>query len=567
MLDDLHWADRSTQLLLRHVVRNLTALPVLVLGMFRDDAPSELRQLVVDLERDDGASVIELDAFDERETGELIGSYAKATPPPDVVRRWHERTEGHPFFLHELLRQADAAPLEAAPDVDSPRSVTALIERQLSRAGGETAAVLATAAVIGHEFGLDLLAKVVGSSTDAALGAVERAVATGIVGEVPGDVDRFSFAHALVRDHLYRSQTRSRRVRVHARIAEALEHDPSASPAERARHVFEARAIVGGDRAMRACEEAARSAAAAMAYDEASAYYRLALEALEGRTPSTDEARCELLLELGTMQWRAGEPAAEETFAEAAVLARERRDARQLALAALAGRHHETGFRDEPRVALLEEALAGLEERDSVLRVRVLARLTENLHFVAAEDRALRMSDEALESARRLGDREALVAALLARHAAHLHIAQSNSGSRSWPSSTRSRSRPVTATSRPTRSNGASTAFSSWVLSTRPGKRASSWPRSPRRSASLATTTSRARGRSCSRCSITRSTMRSGSPSKPTRSRRGSRASIRTRSSRDSSSSSGGRRGGSASCSPSCTTSSRRTRFPPAVRC
>ena len=208
VLDDLHWADRSTQLLLRHVVRNLTALPVLVLGMFRDDAPSELRQLVVDLERDDGASVIELDAFDERETGELIGSYAKAPPPPDVVRRWHERTEGHPFFLHELLRQADAAPLEAAPDVDSPRSVTALIERQLSRAGEEAAAVLATAAVIGHEFGLDLLAKVVGSSTDAALGAMERAVATGIVGEVPGDVDRFAFAHALVRDHLYRSQTR-----------------------------------------------------------------------------------------------------------------------------------------------------------------------------------------------------------------------------------------------------------------------------------------------------------------------------------------------------------------------
>ena len=90
-------------------------------------------------------------------------------------------------------------------------------------------------------------------------------------------------------------------------------------------------------------------------------------------------------------------PDAEETFADATTRARERGDARQLALAALGGRHHETGFRDEPRAALLEEALAGLEERDSVLRVRVLARLTENLHFAAAEDRALRMSDEALE--------------------------------------------------------------------------------------------------------------------------------------------------------------------------
>ena len=423
VIDDLHWADRSTQLLLRHVVRHLATLPMMVLGTFRDDAPAELRQLAVDLERQEGASVIELHAFDERETGELISSYAETTPPPHVVRRWHERTEGHPFFLHELLRQADSAALEATPDVDAPRTVTALIERQLSRAGVDTAAVLATAAVIGHEFGLDLLGRVVGSSPDATLGAVERAVATGIVSEMPGGVDRFSFAHALVRDHLYRSQTRSRRVRIHARIADALEPDPSASPAERARHMFEARAIVGGDRAMRACEEAARSAAAAMAYDEAAAYYRLALETLEGRRPAIDDTRCELLLELGTMQWRAGDPAAEETFADATTRARERGDARQLALAALGGRHHETGFRDEPRAALLEEALAGLEERDSVLRVRVLARLTENLHFAAAEDRALRMSDEALESAGRLGDREALVAALLARHAAYLHIA------------------------------------------------------------------------------------------------------------------------------------------------
>ena len=64
--------------------------------MFRDDVV-RAQAARVDLERDDGALVIELDAFDERETGELIGSYAKALLSPDVVRR-DERTEGHPFF-------------------------------------------------------------------------------------------------------------------------------------------------------------------------------------------------------------------------------------------------------------------------------------------------------------------------------------------------------------------------------------------------------------------------------------------------------------------------------------
>jgi DNA-binding SARP family transcriptional activator len=423
VIDDLHWADRSTLLLLRHVVRHLAGRRMLLLGTHRADAPAHLERLAADLTRQENASRIELHGLDEGESAELITGYTGRVPSSDTLRQWHERTDGHPFFMHEMLRGADLNALDLPPEGDSPRGVNELIGQRLERLDTQVVKTLATAAVIGREFSFAVLEAVAGGATDETLTALEHAIAAGLVNEVPSRVDRFTFSHALVRDSLYRHHTRSRRARLHRQIALALDADTAATSAELAYHFFEARAVVASDRVVRACVDAAGSAAAAMAYHEAVRYYRQALDLLEPAGPGADSQRCDLLLELGTLQWRAGEPGAEESFASASASARARGDARQLALAALAGRHHETGFRDEPRIALLQEALAALPDRDSVLRVRVLARLTENLHFAAAEAHALELSSSALESARRLADPEAIVAALLARHAAYLHAA------------------------------------------------------------------------------------------------------------------------------------------------
>jgi tetratricopeptide (TPR) repeat protein len=87
------------------------------------------------------------------------------------------------------------------------------------------------------------------------------------------------------------------------------------------------------------------------------------------------------------------------------------------------GRNYERGVPDQARVALLEEALAAFsDDEHPVLRVRVLGRLAEALHFAGEAERALAVSAEAMARAQQLEDNEAVVAALMGRHAALLHI-------------------------------------------------------------------------------------------------------------------------------------------------
>jgi DNA-binding SARP family transcriptional activator len=427
VIDDAHWADSSTVLLLRHLVREPDRLRLMVLVTYRDsEVPADhpLHQALTDLGRTRPIERLALEGFDEDETAELIGAFAGERPAPVVRRGWQERTDGHPFFLHELLRSAGAAAAGASPDADVPFTVRELILRHVSQLGADSAAMLGTAAVIGREFDLDVLTAVIGESTDATIAGIEEAMEHGLVDEAPDRFDRFSFRHALVHEVLYEQHSRTRCARLHHRVGELLEHAPSgASPAEVAHHYFEARHVAGAEPVARHCMRAAVAAVDALAYEEAAEHYKRALEALEQSGPEHERERCELLLALGETQWRAGDVAVDATFARAADSARDRGDSRQLARAALGGRNYERGEPDRARVVLLEEALAAfVEDEHPVLRVRVLGRLAEALHFAGEADRALAVSAEAMARAEQLEDSETLVAALMGRHAALMHI-------------------------------------------------------------------------------------------------------------------------------------------------
>lgn len=427
VLDDAHWANRSTVLLLRHVIRDPDRFRLMVLVTYRDaevGADHPLHEELTDLGRARPMERLALQGFSDEESAELIGAYVGSQPRPEVLRRWQERTDGHPFFLHEFLRRAEPAAVEASADTDVPTSVRELIARRVSHLDPRAAATLATAAVIGRDFDLDVLTALIGDSTDTTIAALEDAMAHGLVNELPDQFDRFSFTHALIREALYERLSKTRGIRLHRRVGELLEHGSSSvSPAELAHHFFLARHVAGHEQAVRYCAKAAAKAVNALAYEEAAGHYRRALEALDAAGPEAERDRCELLLALGEAQWRAGDPEVDGTFGRAADSARTRDDAGQLARAALGGRNYETGVADPGRVALLEEALSAFRaDEHVVLRVRVLARLAEALHFAGAGERALALSAEAMDAARALGDPEANVAALMGRHAALLHV-------------------------------------------------------------------------------------------------------------------------------------------------
>jgi DNA-binding SARP family transcriptional activator len=205
VLDDLHWADHDTLLLLRHLARSA---PLAILGAFRDDEPDAgLAGLIAELHAERVLSHVPVRGLDLAATRALVGADA-----PELVDVLWEATGGNPFLIEELLRHRRADRLWV------PESVHALLERRLVRLDGAARDVLATAAVIGAEFRLAHLEAVVGDD-DVVLGALEQALAVRLVEEVDEDATRYRFSPPLLRDALRTRTGGARRVRVQRRIA------------------------------------------------------------------------------------------------------------------------------------------------------------------------------------------------------------------------------------------------------------------------------------------------------------------------------------------------------------
>jgi hypothetical protein len=127
--------------------------------------------------------------------------------------------------------------------------------------------------------------------------------------------------------------------------------------------------------------------------------------------PLDEAQRCELLLALGDAQARSGDAAqARETFQRAADLARELRLPEPLARAALGwGSWVDRLEVSDHLIALLEEALGALGEGDTALRATVLGRLARSLYGKRdTEQRRALLIEEALQVARRVGDKATL---------------------------------------------------------------------------------------------------------------------------------------------------------------
>jgi hypothetical protein len=338
-----------------------------------------------------------------------------------LARRLCDATGGNPFFIEELLKSST----EPSAAVAVPQGVKDVIGRRLDRLPPETLETLTLAAVLGSDFRLAALTAVAADRREEdVIASLENAVSAGLIVEDPSEVDRFSFSHALVRETLYDRPITSRRLRLHRRVAVALEAAPVAvHPAELAHHYFQAREVGGAAKAVVFSLQAAEARQVAHAYEDSARHYERALTALEIVRRDDAAARCDVLLALGAARWQASEPDPRSTYAQAVKLARGLGSADRLARAALGagGRFYAPGAVDRAYVNLLKEALAALEPGDSALRVRLLSRLAENLVFASPPERADELAREAVAMARRLGEPAALTAALMARHAALLH--------------------------------------------------------------------------------------------------------------------------------------------------
>lgn len=423
IVDDLHWADRSSLLLARHLAREPGLGAVLGVGTFRDSElhPGHpLLELLAELERDRVQPRLRLDGMDEREVAELIGGDAA----PGTVSAIHTETGGNPFFVKQLVRHleelaSDGGARGADPGV--PEGVRDVIAARVGRLSEHAGRVLGVAALIGRDFDLEVLERVAGLPEDELLDVLDAAVRGALLVEVASTPGRYSFAHALLRTTLESELSATRRSRLHGRIGEAIEqlHGDRPDPwlAELARH-FAAAGPRAADRAVAYAERAGAQALARLAYDEAVRLLGVAVR-LRRDDPHSDRAELARLENaLAAAQADAGQwEAARTGFARAAAAAREAGDPEAFAGAALGhagGTWEQFGVRDTENVTMLEEALRRLPAEDSVMRAQVLARIAVHRHsslqVPAEEVRA--MADEAVAMARRLGRAQPLAAAL-----------------------------------------------------------------------------------------------------------------------------------------------------------
>jgi DNA-binding CsgD family transcriptional regulator/tetratricopeptide (TPR) repeat protein len=431
VLDDAHWADAPTLLLLRHLVRELGHDPVLLVVCFREEevAPGgAVAAALAELGGGPEARWIRLSGLDRAELAQHLAAIV-GRPTSAALAAWiHDATGGNPFFAAELVRMlqsegrlASGVALPADQPLGLPPGVREVLQRRLDRLSVESRRSLELASLVGTGFASEFLARASGAEPERILGLLDEAVRAQLLDRLPQRPGWFRFPHALVRETLLEGMGAIDRLRHHRRIAETLEREWQETPAETAstmsRLASHWQQAGDGPRAIRYARMAASEANRQLGYEEAARLYRLALgQAAPGGLDAA--GRCEVLLELATAEYRCGNVRqAMEAFVQAADLAR-----RSAMPSLLAGAPLIVQDIGDPEVnasvlQACEGVLAG-DGLDDAVRARLLAQRAAALCESSRLEEALPDSQRAMELAERSGDSELLAAVLPARHLA-----------------------------------------------------------------------------------------------------------------------------------------------------
>jgi hypothetical protein len=419
VLDDLQLADLPSLQLLRFLVRDLTRSRLLFVATCRPPVSLEpgRRAIVEALARSAPDACWELEGIGPEAVAHLVAAATGASPSPAAAAALHERTGGNPLFVAALLALTGAG-------TDAPaRGLEAAIERHLEGLGARCRKALRAAAVLGREFDLPVLARMLDESPQALLEELGAAAASRVI-ELAGAA-RWRFSHGLIPEVIQAGLAPAERVALHARAGAALaDHcgaDDAPHLAALAHHFTQAAPGGDAERAIGYATRAARRAMAQTAWEEAAGWWDRVLGLLELAGADAERRVEALLAAAAAWQWAGDAARAREREQRALDIARAVGSAPLFARAVLGARaEEETGQVDAQRVALFEEALRRLGPGDDPLRVHLASRLASALYFAEPETRHIEVCREALAMARRIGDRQALGSVLFKLHFARL---------------------------------------------------------------------------------------------------------------------------------------------------
>jgi predicted ATPase len=247
VIDDLHDADAATLQVLRFLARAVKDSRILLIGTHRDaevERLPELRSAIAELARESNQLV--LHGLNLTDTTDLARARTGIAPTGQLNTILHHTTAGNPLFLSGVVQMlASVGKLEhqewlIAADLKLPANVRGSINSRLGQLSQHTNAMISVAAVIGIEFDIALLARLLDLLADEILRRLDEAIALGVIESVPASPISFRFTHPLVRLVIYDAMGAAERARLHKQIGEALEaiygREPSAHLAQMANH-------------------------------------------------------------------------------------------------------------------------------------------------------------------------------------------------------------------------------------------------------------------------------------------------------------------------------------------
>ncbi|MDZ7887028.1 MAG: BTAD domain-containing putative transcriptional regulator [Mycobacterium sp.] len=284
IIDDLHWADLPSLELFAHLASRLPGGVALV-GALRDKAPTprgELTRMLATTSRVPGVRRIRLQPLTPAHVADLVRIETGREPSDDTVSSIHQRTAGNPFFVRELSRllaHRQASTDDATVPAEVPATVRDILLDRLADVDEEDKRLLFTAALIGRDIDLRVLAHALALEVEECLEHLETLDELGLLTST-ADPFGFRFVHDLVRDAVVELAPSHRSSRMHARIADALQSWPAdgESVEERlAHHLWAAGPCVQPDRTVDALIRAARRMANKCAFEAAEQNLRTAM--------------------------------------------------------------------------------------------------------------------------------------------------------------------------------------------------------------------------------------------------------------------------------------------------
>ncbi len=411
VLEDLHWADDASLMLLRHLCTDLGDAPILVIGTIRRP---EVRPGSADLSSLPAVEVLRLDPLEPS----AVAAYLSQQADGPVHASWpavvHRLTGGNPLYVRELCRllDRDGRLRRPAVEVDIPVELRRLVAHRTAQLSAPCQDLLGGCAAIGAEIDVPLL-RAVADAPDAVDGLLAEAMDSGVLTDDPWAPATVGFAHELLRQARYGELSRGERISWHRRIADALAA-AGATEAELARHRVRAAVDARTRRAAAAaCRAAAEAAGRRLDLAEAVRWYGQAVDLSGTDDP---EQRATVLLARAEAAYRDGQLDVAIADCDTVLSMAEALRRPDLAAEAALVVRGVAGSLAPALAALCERALALLSDEDSARHARVLAQHAFLLADVGDHAAAEAASRAAMTMATSSGRPEALVAAIHARH-------------------------------------------------------------------------------------------------------------------------------------------------------